>query len=213
MLALVLSDIHGRTAFLEKILGLIHNKPVEIAFILGDLTNLGGERETEEVLALLKGFKVLAIPGNFDTGKVLETLEGKGVSLHGKKKKIEKFSFVGFGGGLVGNPGGFLFTEGEIENSLESLLKGEKNAVLLTHLPPFGAKIDLAGSGTHIGSKAVRKSLEKMQPRLHLCGHCHEGFGEEKIGEITSINVGAVKEGKALLLEIGDELKWERIQA
>ena len=212
MIVLVLSDIHSKIGNLEKIVNLIHNKDVKIALILGDLTNLGGKRETEEVLELLKGFKVFAIPGNFDSPEVLETLEEKGISLHGKKEKLGKFLFAGFGGGLVYGPGGILFSEKEIEKNLKGLLEGEKNVVLLTHLPPFETKIDLTRSGTHIGSEAVKKAVEKSQPVLHLCGHIHEAFGEEKIGITTSINIGAVKEGKALLLEIGDVLKWEKIQ-
>ncbi len=103
-----------------------------------------------------------------------------------------------------------MFSEQEIEKSLSKLLEGQKNTVLLTHLPPFGTSLDLDIAGKHIGSRAIRKAIEKKQPLLHLCGHCHEAQGEEKIGKTTSINVGAAKEGRALLLEFGNELKWER---
>jgi hypothetical protein len=78
-------------------------------------------------------------------------------------------------------------------------------------LPPFGTKIDLASSGIHVGSRAVREMIEKKRPVLHFCGHCHEGFGEEKLGETISINVAAVKEGRALLVDL-EEMEWERIR-
>lgn len=211
MLALVLSDVHSRLENLKKITNLIHNRNVGLALVLGDLTNLGGKKEAAEVLDLLEGLEVLAIPGNFDTEEVKNALEEKGVSLHNKKKKIGKWVFAGFGGGLAGRPGRVLHSEPEIKKSLLKLASNEKKLVLLTHLPPFGTSLDLSYSGTHIGSRSVRQALEEKQPALHLCGHCHEAAGEEIIGKTTSVNVGAVKEGKALLLEIGDVLKWERI--
>ena len=91
-------------------------------------------------------------------------------------------------------------------------MQNEKNVVLLTHLPPFGLGIDISKSnGAHIGSNTIKKILETMQPFLHICGHAHNSFGEEKIGKTISINIGAVKENRALLLELGNELKWKKI--
>ena len=212
MLVLVVGDIHGGVANLEKIIKLIHNKGVELVLLFGDLTNLGDAKEAEEALRALKGFAVLAIAGNLDTLDVANFLEERGISLQGKKKGFGKFTLVGFGGGLIGNVGGFLFSEGQIKEGLLKLVEGEKNLVLLTHLPPFGTKIDLSSRGIHIGSRAVKEIIEKKQPVLHLCGHAHGAFGEISIGKTVCINVGAVKEGRALLLHLGDELKWERIQ-
>ena len=212
MLALVISDIHGRIESLEKTIKLIHNRSVDLVLLLGDLTNYGETKDAEQGLKPLKGLKVLAIPGNLDTGPVLKAFEEKGISLHAKKKKLGGWTFVGFGGGLQGDPGSFLSSEEEIGKSLGRLLQGEKRTVLLTHLPPFGTKIDLSSKGPHIGSRAVREAVEKSQPVLHLCGHAHESFGEEKIGKTPCINVGAVKNGRALLLELGDKPKWERLQ-
>ena len=91
-------------------------------------------------------------------------------------------------------------------------MRDENKVILLTHLPPFDTKLDLTGNGMHIGSKAVREVIEEFKPALHLCGHCHKGIGEEKVGETTSINVGAAKEGNALLLELNEELKWTRLK-
>jgi len=212
MLILVLSDIHGRVEKIKKIVSLLHNQGVELALVLGDLTNLGGEKQAEDVLNALKGFEAMAIAGNFDTMEVARFLERRGVSLHGKARKVGEWSFAGFGGGLVGSPGGFLFSEEDIKAGLENALAKKSSAILATHLPPFGTGIDKCYTGAHVGSKAVRKIIEDFKPALHLCGHCHEASGEAKIGETKSINVGAVSEGKALLLDLGKELKWERIQ-
>jgi Icc-related predicted phosphoesterase len=222
---LVLSDIHGRVKSLEKIVRLIHNKRVKLVLILGDLTNLGGKKQAEEALKALEGFEVMAIAGNFDTGEVANFLEEKGLSLHGRKKKVGQWAFAGFGGGLLGHPGQYLFSEEEVGKGLGNVLgkgrKGERTGkglgkqgktILVTHLPPFGTGIDKCYSGAHIGSKSVRKAIVEFKPALHICGHCHEAAGEEKVGDTVSINIGAVSEGKALLLSLGEKLEWEKIQ-
>ena len=214
MKILVLSDIHGRIAAIEKAISLIHNKGIGLAIITGDLTNFGEKKQAAEVLGMFKGMQVLAVPGNCDSTQVLEAMEEKNASLHGKARKIGRWTFAGFGGGIAGEPGVYLHTEEQIEKALEKLLTQKKEkTVLVTHVPPKGTGLDLTQRGMHVGSSAVRKAIEKNQPRLHLCGHIHEAFGEEKIGKTTSINIGALKEGQALLLELEDEITWKRIKA
>jgi len=211
MRILVLSDIHGNLEKLEKIVKLIHND-VALVLITGDLTNFGSRQDTENVLGTLEGLDVLAIPGNLDTKEVLDVLEERKISLHARKKKIGEFVFAGFGGGKLGGKGPFNSSEEKIKEGLARVLEGGKNAVALTHMPPYGTKLDLASDKSHIGSTAVKEAILEKQPLLHLCGHAHESFGEEKIGETISINVGAVNQGMALALELGEKIKWERIQ-
>jgi len=211
MKILVIGDIHGSVARVQKIVELIHNKDVDLVLITGDLTEFGDVREAEEVLKPVKDFRILAVPGNMDSEAVLHLLEEKRISLHGKKERIGKFSFIGFGGGLENNAGNFLSNEEKIKKTLLELMQGEKNIILLTHLPPFDTNIDKSRNGMPIGSKAVKEILEDAQPIIHLCGHAHSSFGEEKIGKTISINIGAVKEGRALLLELGEKLKWKEI--
>ena len=211
MKILVIGDIHGSVARVQKIVELIHNKDIDLVLITGDLTELGDAREAEEVLKPLKDFRILAVPGNMDSEAVLHLLEEKRISLRGKKERIGKFSFTGFGGGLENNAGNFLSNEEKIKKTLLELMQGEKNIILLTHLPPFDTNIDKSRNGMPIGSKAVKEILEEEQPIIHLCGHAHSSFGEEKIGKTISINIGAVKEGRALLLELGEKLKWKEI--
>ena len=210
MIALVLSDVHGDLRSLRAAKRLIHGIGADVVLLLGDITNMGEAEQAREAIKQLGPAKVLGFAGNWELPSVQEELERQGISLHAKKKKIGKYTFIGFGGGLHENPGRFLFSEQEIKEALGGLLEGEKNAVLLTHLPPLGTALDLARSGRHIGSAAVREAIEKNQPLLHLCGHCHEGAGAEKIGKTASINVGSAKEGNALLLEFNGKLKWRK---
>jgi len=212
MIALVLSDVHGDLRSLRAAKLLMRKLGADFALLLGDITDMGEAEQARGAIKQLRPAKILGFAGNWEMPSVQEELERQGISLHAKKKKIGKITFAGFGGGLHGNPGGFLHSEAGIKEALGRLLEGEKNAVLLTHLPPLGTMLDLAHNGRHIGSAAVREAIEKNQPRLHLCGHCHEGAGEEKIRATTSINVGPANEGNALLLEFNGKLKWRKVK-
>jgi Icc-related predicted phosphoesterase len=82
-----------------------------------------------------------------------------------------------------------------------------ENCIFNLHCPPFDTPLDLApeldktlkpvvGSGgevnmIHVGSKAVRHSIEKFKPFLGLHGHIHEARGFAKIGRTLCINPGS----------------------
>ena len=213
MRILVLADIHSDFDSLKKVLG--QPKSHDLAVLLGDNTHYGGYSDIEKILGAMGKQKILALPGNVDTKEVLETFEKKGISLHGKKKKISGFTFIGFGGGKTGDGGETNFPEKETYESLKKLCRGEEKIILCTHQPPFGTKIDLMHNGKHIGSEAVKKIIEEFRPIVHFCGHCHEGTGEEKIGKTLCINAGPVKEGNAVVIEINEKnngIKIERIK-
>jgi hypothetical protein len=43
----------------------------------------------------------------------------------------------------------------------------------------------------HVGCKAVRSVIERVQPMMGLHGHIHESRGIEKIGRTTCFNPGS----------------------
>lgn len=75
------------------------------------------------------------------------------------------------------------------EKRLNYLLKNNKDAILLTHSPPYG-HLDKIHSGKHVGSKIVLEAIKKYQPKLVLCGHIHEAKGKTKIGKTDVYNLG-----------------------
>jgi Icc-related predicted phosphoesterase len=99
--------------------------------------------------------------------------------------------------------------ETEMETRLEELaglLQDPGRAICTLHVPPFDAGIDVcpeldkdlkivAMGGQVImkpvGSKAVRKFIEKTQPMLTLHGHIHEAPGHVRIGKTLCINAGS----------------------
>ena len=87
---------------------------------------------------------------------------------------------------------------GTIEEDLIKLkkLSNPKKTIYVIHAPPFNTKLDIITTGTHAGSKAVRRFIEKEQPLLTLHGHIHEspsmsGSWHDKIGKTICINVGS----------------------
>ena len=72
---------------------------------------------------------------------------------------------------------------------LNEILKNNKDAIIISHSPPFGV-LDKITSGEHVGSEILLKAIEKHDPRLVLCGHIHEAKGEKKVGKTQIINLG-----------------------
>lgn len=59
--------------------------------------------------------------------------------------------------------------------------------ILLTHGPPRGVG-DRTAHGEHVGCQAQREWILKHQPRLVVCGHIHEGYGQYLLGRTLVIN-------------------------
>lgn len=89
---------------------------------------------------------------------------------------------------------------------LEKLLEKPGKAIAVLHVPPFDAGIDvcpqldenlkiMTGGGQvlmkPVGSTAVRKFIERVQPLLGLHGHIHEAPGHVRIGRTLCINAGS----------------------
>jgi Icc-related predicted phosphoesterase len=67
--------------------------------------------------------------------------------------------------------------------------------VFVFHSPPRDTACDLTGSRVHVGSRAMRRFIERHQPPLVLSGHIHEsprisnGY-RDAIGRTVVVNPG-----------------------
>jgi predicted phosphodiesterase len=59
--------------------------------------------------------------------------------------------------------------------------------VLITHGPPFGHR-DKTVYGETVGCRDLLDAVNRIQPRLHIFGHIHEGYGSGVIGKTTFVN-------------------------
>lgn len=171
--------------------------------------------------------QVLVCPGNDDRFLVDDLIkehpdvinaEGKVININGTHELVST--------GWV-NPSPWNTTREEEEEKLEARLEkyiseldNVEAAIFNFHAPPYQSKLDEAPlldedlnpviQGGRVvmvpvGSKAVRKMIEKFQPLLGLHGHIHEASGSIKIGRTYCVNPGSeYAEGilRAFLIEL-----------
>lgn len=210
MKILCIADIHGNT---EKIENLKELNP-DIILVAGDITNFGGAKQASLVIdELLRVCStIFAVPGNCDYPEVLNFLEEKGISLHGRSVKINEIGIFGVGGT---NPTPFAtpfeISENEIAKFLKNGYESVKNCeikILLSHAPPFGI-LDKTSSGLHVGSKAIREFLENNKVNYAVSGHIHESSGVAKFNDTIVINPGNLSAG-CCVIDL-NENKVERV--
>jgi Icc-related predicted phosphoesterase len=109
----------------------------------------------------------------------------------------------------------FAIRYGTIQQDLEGLA-GERSlerAIMLFHSPPYqsaldraaldGRSVDFVPLDVHVGSIAIRRFIQKRQPRITLHGHVHEsarmtGEWSTRIGETYAFS--AAHDGPELAL-------------
>ena len=160
----------------------------------------------EETLQALRPITkpVILVPGNNETEDALrEACDGWGNAtvLHGEAARIEGVDFFGLGAGIPVTPWDWSFDLSE-DAAAELLAECPEGGVLAVHSPPDG-HVDVSSSGEHLGSVAVRDAIAEKQPRLALCGHIHEAWGQRsEIGATEVINLGPA--GTVLEVEPGN---------
>lgn len=191
MKLLLSSDIHCDHAAARRLVE--RSADADVLVCAGDLAVMrSGLQDTVDVLADAACPAVL-VPGNGESDDELEEAcrawEGAHV-LHGSGCEIDGVAFWGLGGGVPVTPFGawsFDLSEEEARGLLANCPDG---AVLVTHSPPHG-HVDVAGGGEHLGSRAVMDTIERVEPRLVVCGHIHACWKEEsRVGHTRIVNAG-----------------------
>jgi Icc-related predicted phosphoesterase len=59
--------------------------------------------------------------------------------------------------------------------------------IVITHGPAFGIH-DRLVSGMPVGCEDLLPTLQRITPKVHLCGHIHEAYGERQVGETLFLN-------------------------
>jgi len=214
MRTLLITDIHGDTDNLEKI---IEKEDFEAILCAGDLSDAREfddyEGKLEEVLDLFdkKDKLVKAVPGNMDPEEAcVKALRERRINLHRKIGSFDGFEAVGYGGGITpfGTP--FEPSGEEIKTTVETLSQRMKSDTRLAviHQPPSDCDLDIA-DGEHVGSPEVRELLEESEFDLVLTGHIHESRGRDSFNGTVAVNPGPVMEGYYAVAEIGDGIAVE----
>ncbi len=73
----------------------------------------------------------------------------------------------------------------------------EDTDILITHGPVFG-KLDKIKDGKNVGCEELLTSVHKLKPRVHLCGHIHEAYGQLQETNTLFINASVLDENYKL---------------
>jgi Icc-related predicted phosphoesterase len=70
--------------------------------------------------------------------------------------------------------------------------------ILLTHGPVLGI-LDMVINGQQVGCKDLLQRVQEVKPKVHLCGHIHEGYGSIKKFGTKFINASLLNESYELV--------------
>lgn len=210
MKLLVLTDIHGRINYVNK----LRKIKRDLTIISGDFTHFETINKVEKIVERLSNSTPLIfVPGNCDPKELLRIkCLDNAINVHGQFLKINNLTLIGVGGSNVtpfGTP--IEFSEEELWSIVFELFKKAKSddssefMILISHAPPYGTKLDVTYMGIHVGSKSIRKIIELFKPDLCICGHIHEARGIDKINRTVLLNPGPLMHGYYSIIEINDK--------
>ena len=168
----------------------------------GDVSNKGSKSEIEEFLNWYKelNFKhKIFIAGNHDfffesaTDQMIKQIipkniiylndsgiEIEGIKIRGSQIQPEFFNWA------------FNRERGAAIKKHWDLIPTDTD-ILITHGPPYKI-LDLTTKGTYSGCKELKKKVFSIQPKLHVFGHIHEGYGTTTINKTLFINASLLNE-------------------
>lgn len=189
-------DIHDKPASLKKIRHVLAD--VDVVLLPGDMTN-GNVENLHTILDMISHYneQIYAVCGNMDTKYMNMWLARENMSLHRKHMIVDNLAIIGCGGALPFY-GRYVFSEDDLAGFLADGLENisdDMPKILMCHQPPYGTKMDLpSNSNEHVGSKAVREFIERVQPLICFTGHMHSCVEIDTIGKTQIINPGPIWE-------------------
>lgn len=189
MKILAFSDLHlARRAASELV---VASNRADLVIGAGDFCNM--RQGLDQAMELLSGIvaPMVLVPGNAESADELRRAARPGSTvLHGEGMEVEGLRLFGLGGGVPPTPFGdwsFDLSERQAEGMLASCARAD---ILITHSPPKGV-VDRTSRGDSVGSTAIYSAIERIQPKLAVCGHIHDCWGERgMIGRTEVVNLG-----------------------
>ena len=190
MKLLAFSDLHRDLDTTRSLVA--RSSEADVVLAAGDFGVV--HRGVNEVIDILRAIErpTVLVPGNNETLDALrESCAGWDAAtvLHGGGTEVEGVSFYGLGAGVPTTPWDWSFDLSE-EAAAVMLSDCPEGGVLISHSPPQG-HVDASSDGAHLGSEALLETIKAKQPRLVVCGHIHESWGQESTEGQTRIrNLG-----------------------
>jgi Icc-related predicted phosphoesterase len=157
----------------------------------GDFCNM--REGLEDAMEMLQGIMapMIVVPGNAESIDELRAVARPNMTvLHGEATEVAGLRIFGLGYGVPTTPFGAWSCDLSEEEATGMLAAADGCDLLVTHSPPKGVA-DMTSGGQSVGSIAIRDAIERVQPRLALCGHIHDSWGKSgTIGETRVHNLG-----------------------
>jgi len=167
------------------------SRDADLVIGAGDFCNY--RQGIDKAMAMLDGIEApfVTVPGNNESLEELKGAAPEGmIILHGEGVEIGGLKLFGLGYGVPVTPFGEWSCDLSEDAAEEMLGRCEAADILITHSPPKGIG-DRIPNGMHLGSTAIAAAIGRIAPSLALCGHIHEGWGQEgTIGTSRVVNLG-----------------------
>lgn len=167
----------------------------------GDISSMGKQHEIQNFLEWFANTEFkhkIFIAGNHDFGfengyQIAQEFKDMGVHyLQDSEVTIEGIKFYG-------SPWQPIFYHWAF-----NLPRGEKLAqkwveipndtdILITHGPAYGI-LDYVPMGGHVGCEELYKRIFEVKPKIHVCGHIHDSYGQKTIDDIEFLNASVLND-------------------
>lgn len=146
-----------------------------------------------EAMNLLNGISapMIVVPGNAESADELTDAAHKNTTvLHGSGCAHGTLQIFGLGYGVPVTPFGSWSCDLSEAEAQEKLNKCKAADILIFHSPPKGI-VDRTSQGLSVGSTAIYDAIERIQPKIAVCGHIHDSWGQTgQIGTTHVVNLG-----------------------
>lgn len=188
----------------------LHDFPVPKGDVLihaGDFTNTGAMWEVEKFAAWFRAFPhpiKLVVPGNHEyildekfsaiEPRVMAKIAICGMPWDRAGVEYLQDRYVEAGGLKVyGSPWtpkfndwAFMMPPERLHEKFDAIPSGLD--ILVTHGPAYNILDHSKHLASPAGSTALHEAIESARPRLHVCGHIHEGYGIKEVNGIIRVN-------------------------
>ncbi len=189
MKILAFSDLHlarARAAALVEA-----SAEADLVIGAGDFCN--HRQGLSDAMEMLSGITapIVAVPGNAESAEELTAAALPNMTvLHGQGTTCGGLTLFGLGYGVPKTPFGAWSCDLSNDQAAELLAPCTAADILVLHSPPKGVA-DLTSLDMSVGSTAIRDAIDRIQPRLALCGHIHDSWGQSGlIGATRVVNLG-----------------------
>lgn len=198
MRIVAISDNHGYS--LNQIDNKLGLPDGDILVHAGDFTDRGEIAYISRFVESVKDYdydEVIVIAGNHDfcfqndlQYRAEELIEEECIYLRNDSVTVDGVKFHGTPWSCKFGNWAFMGGIDKLSRQYERI--DDDTDVIISHTPPHDildeVKYTRPDETPHVGSKALKKRIESVEPELVVCGHIHEAYGDSEVDGIKYIN-------------------------